>query len=259
MQQYPRFVTVRDREIGENPGRVMTEAEWLAGSDLPTMQEFASDLANDRKLRLLGVAATRRIWHLLSEQQRAIVEAVERLIDGVGTPNELETSFDEYGTQADNFVDVLERQSTNPLDYVHTAVLNCCSAAGAGIEAAVCAGLAEWLAAAPDPVAESRLLVAAEGLEVGWGLRFRTRFRDLLHDLYGNPFRPVTFSPTWRTDTAVSLARQMYESRDFSAMPVLADALQDAGCDIEDILNHCQRPGEHVRGCFVVDLVLAKE
>ena len=82
---------------------------------------------------------------------------------------------------------------------------------------------------------------------------------QLLRDIFGNPFRPVAFSPSWRTDTALSLARQMYESRDFSAMPILADALQDAGCDIEDILSHCRGPGPHVRGCWVVDLVLGKE
>jgi hypothetical protein len=81
----------------------------------------------------------------------------------------------------------------------------------------------------------------------------------LLHDIFGNPFRPVTFSPDWRTDTALSLASQTYESREFSAMPILADALQDAGCDNADILDHCRGPGPHVRGCWVVDLVLGKE
>lgn len=80
----------------------------------------------------------------------------------------------------------------------------------------------------------------------------------LLREIYGNPFRPVTFPPSWRTDTAVSLARTMYESRDFSAMPILADALQDAGCDSDDVLNHCRGEGPHVRGCWVVDLVLGK-
>jgi ankyrin repeat protein len=71
--------------------------------------------------------------------------------------------------------------------------------------------------------------------------------------------RPVTFAPQWRTDAAVALARQMYESHDFGAMPILADALQDAGCDNADILDHCRSPGPHVRGCWVVDLVLGKE
>jgi hypothetical protein len=81
----------------------------------------------------------------------------------------------------------------------------------------------------------------------------------ILRDIFGNPFRPVTFSPAWQTDTVVSLARQMYESRDFSAMPILADALQGAGCDNADILDHCRGPGPHVRGCWVLDLVLGKE
>jgi hypothetical protein len=82
----------------------------------------------------------------------------------------------------------------------------------------------------------------------------------ILRDLFGNPFRTVAFDPAWRTDTAVQLARQMYESRDFSAMPILADALQDAGCDSDDILNHCRDANAtHVRGCWVVDLVLGKQ
>ncbi len=80
----------------------------------------------------------------------------------------------------------------------------------------------------------------------------------LFHDLFGNPFRPVTFSPSWRTSTLLALAAQMYESRDFGAMPILGDALQDAGCDSADVLDHCRKPGLHVRGCWVVDLVLGK-
>ncbi|AMV28246.1 hypothetical protein VT84_27835 [Gemmata sp. SH-PL17] len=80
-----------------------------------------------------------------------------------------------------------------------------------------------------------------------------------LRDVVGNPFRPVTFSPEWRTETTIALARQMYTSRDFSAMPILADALQDAGCDNSDVLNHCRDTGAtHVRGCWVVDMVLRK-
>jgi hypothetical protein len=84
------------------------------------------------------------------------------------------------------------------------------------------------------------------------------RERELVLELVGpNPFRPIIFSPAWRTDTAVSLARTMYESREFSAMPILADALQDAGCDNEQILTHCRDAKQvHVRGCWVVDLVL---
>jgi hypothetical protein len=84
---------------------------------------------------------------------------------------------------------------------------------------------------------------------------------NLLRDVAGpRPFRPVSLFSAWRTDTALSLARQMYESRDFSTMPILADALQDAGCDSPDVLDHCRDPnGTHVRGCWVVDLILGRD
>src|SRR5262249_35254419 len=82
----------------------------------------------------------------------------------------------------------------------------------------------------------------------------------LFRDILGDHFRPVTFSPSWLPDTAIPLARTMYESRAFNAMPILADALQDAGCDNNEVLNHCRaRYAKHVRGCWVVDLVLSKE
>ena len=91
------------------------------------------------------------------------------------------------------------------------------------------------------------------------GLTEQVHQSKLLRDIFGNPFHSITFSPEWHSDTAVSLARQMCESRDFSAMPILADALQDAGCDSASILDHCRGDGPHVRGCWVVDLVLGKQ
>jgi hypothetical protein len=92
-----------------------------------------------------------------------------------------------------------------------------------------------------------------------WTTDLQTATAALAREVFGNPFRPVTFAPEWRTDTAVALARQMYARRDFSAMPILADALQDAGCDNDDVLTHCRDPKQvHVRGCWVVDLVMEK-
>jgi hypothetical protein len=83
---------------------------------------------------------------------------------------------------------------------------------------------------------------------------------DLVRDIFGNPFlKPPKFDKRWRTSTVLLLARQMYESREFSAMPILADALQDAGCNDATILDHCRGPGPHVCGCWVVDLVLGKK
>jgi hypothetical protein len=80
-----------------------------------------------------------------------------------------------------------------------------------------------------------------------------------VRDIFGNPFRPVTFNPAWRTSNVTALAQAIYDDRAFDRLPILADALEDAGCDRVDILNHCRQPGEHVRGCWVVDLVLGKE
>ena len=81
---------------------------------------------------------------------------------------------------------------------------------------------------------------------------------EWLRCLFSNPFRPVAFDPAWRTETAVGIARGIYEERAFERMPILADALQDAGCDHPDILAHCREPGVHDRGCWVVDLLLGK-
>jgi hypothetical protein len=99
----------------------------------------------------------------------------------------------------------------------------------------------------------------------------------LLREIFGHhgdvPIRPPAWRDVWRTDTTVALARQMYASGDFGEMPILADALEDAGCYNAEVLHHCRgterRPrkgaglannfGQHVRGCWVVDLILAKE
>ena len=76
--------------------------------------------------------------------------------------------------------------------------------------------------------------------------------------LFGNPFRPVSLEPAWVTSTVIALARGIYDGRAFDRTPILADALQDAGCEHPDILNHLRGDGPHVRGCWVVDLLLGK-
>jgi hypothetical protein len=80
---------------------------------------------------------------------------------------------------------------------------------------------------------------------------------DLYRDIVAYPFEPVAFDPAWRTGAATALARSMRDSRDFSHLPILADALQDAGCEDEHVLAHCRDPkGGHVLGCWVIDAVL---
>jgi hypothetical protein len=86
---------------------------------------------------------------------------------------------------------------------------------------------------------------------------------DLLRELFGNPFRPTTPpSPgvlAWHHGTVVKVAQAIYDEREFDRLPILADALLDAGCEDESILSHCRGPGPHVRGCWVIDLILGKQ
>jgi len=87
----------------------------------------------------------------------------------------------------------------------------------------------------------------------------RAALCNLIRCIFGNPFRPVTFDPRWRSESAVALARTAYDTGNFSLLPILADALEEAGCDNTDVLTHCRDPnGVHVRGCWVVDGVLGK-
>ncbi len=80
-------------------------------------------------------------------------------------------------------------------------------------------------------------------------------------DIFGNPFRPAKIDPdwlAWNRGTVVNLATTIYEDRRWELMPILGDALEDAMCDNADMLEHCRGPGPHVRGCWVVDLILGK-
>jgi hypothetical protein len=78
---------------------------------------------------------------------------------------------------------------------------------------------------------------------------------QLVRCIFGNPYRPVALNPSWLTSTVLALANGIYNEKAFDRMPILADALQDAGCDNEEVLNHCRQQGVHVRGCWLIDLL----
>jgi hypothetical protein len=212
-----------------------SEEEWLACTDPPKLMSFLLDtdtrrIPSDRKVRLFACAGCRQHWIELSKDARlrSAVELVEHYADGMITQAELVTAnsvanqaYDEYHAT---------------LGYYPAVSM---ARLAAGIE----------ITDQNDGVRYVSSYMAGD--ETGIFVAF-------LRDIFGNPFRPAAFSAEWRTSTAVAIAKGMYESRDFSAMPILADALQDAGCDNEDILNHCRGPGPHVRGCWVVDLILGK-
>ncbi len=187
------------------------------------------------------------------------IATAERMADGVATPAEIADAksyfrWSEYAAEADRFGYDAEKAVGSQLRY----------------------GVADWtllLVSEPSDMNErfDRKNVLDYYTAVSAPLRYdvwggyqsfppahRAVALALIDDIFGNPFRPVAFSPEWRTDTAVAIARQMYASRDFGAMPILADALQDAGCDRADVLDHCRAEDVHVRGCWVIDLVLGK-
>jgi hypothetical protein len=85
---------------------------------------------------------------------------------------------------------------------------------------------------------------------------------ELIHELFGDPFHPTVLDPRWlhwKRKMVRRMARVIYRKRCFRNLPVLADALEEAGCRDDALLRHCRAPVEHVRGCWVVDLLLGKQ
>ena len=232
----------------------MTEAQWLAGDDLVGMLTFVQTRTTNRKQRLFACGCCRGMW----EAEPGV--AVDRAIR-IGYWHADEGNNDEQANRP-AWEQVLQEgraagQAGDRMTSVLTFFAGSCllkDPLSLFIDTPR-RSVRGWLFELPWRV--SRWL----GGPVSTHEQVKERMRgwcSFARDVFGNPFRPAAVDPTWLTSTAVATARQMYESRDFSAMPILADALQDAGCECDDILSHCRGPGPHVRGCWVVDLVLGK-
>ncbi len=94
-----------------------------------------------------------------------------------------------------------------------------------------------------------------------FGQRFGQRDSEIWWEVLGNPFRPVSVEPAWLAwsgGAVTALARGIRQDCRFEDLPLLADALEEAGCADESMLEHCRRPGGHMRGCWVIDLLLGK-
>ena len=224
----------------------ITEAEWLGAKDLIGLDLYRSAWKQFRNWRLFGVACCRHAMTLTPDERLETVAAgAEQFADELITWEEVKKV---RRTIAQVRKELGERFGPDEAKYDVLIALDRASRQKpiAALGAAHDSGCAFAAVGRPD---------------FDGGLRKAERYQiGLARDVFGNPFRPLTFSPSWRTDTAVTLARTMYESREFSAMPILADALQDAGCDNDDILSHCRDPKQvHVRGCWVVDFVLEKK
>jgi hypothetical protein len=241
---------------------------WLSGlASLLRLNPRHSTQCSQRKLWLFGVACCRNIWHLLpDERYRHAVEVAARLADGAASAAEQADALaaleeeEEYPSQAEFAAYFLVRGSFSLDD--EFAESGSVEVKGEQWASAIAQHAS---AAASEAVRESYLQQpppAAVRLHDSISQHEQIRQARLLREIVGYPFAPpCTFDAAWLScnSGAVSkLSQMIYDERTLDRMPVLADALEDAGCADQDILAHCRSSGEHVRGCWVVDLILGK-
>jgi hypothetical protein len=245
----------------------MTEDQWRTCTDPTPMLEFVRGRASDRKLRLFGCACCRRIWsHLAEKRGRWLVEVSERYADGRVT-RERRERLERAWHKADDAFQGIHLSGggdvdQNPAQAVlglgpDLAVEEVTEMAAATLGAVARGEVYDRIWRTPgkehdDRWAEDEAVRTAAAVAEG---RVQA---DLLRDIVA-PFGRATPAPSWLTSTVVALATGIYDERAFGRLPILADALQDAGCTNEDVLNHLRDPGEHARGCWVLDLLLGKE
>jgi hypothetical protein len=229
---------------------MMTEAEWLACPRPEILLEYLGGALGDRKMRLFGVACCRRVGQMIGDVRghRAIT-ASENYADGNATDDALREA--QYELE-DAILSIGEEvwRSLYKLAYSRAEV-----------------------ACFPDPPTASwatyvatrcaaQICARDQGQGDDWLSHTELQAQaDILREIVGNPFRAITVEPSWlawNCGTAPAIARHVYEDRAFHDLPLLADALEEAGCTEPDILAHCRGTGPHVRGCWVVDLLLGK-
>ena len=235
----------------------MTESDWLSATDLAPMLEFLRDSASDRKLRLFACGCCRRVTHRMPDpRSRHAVEVTERFADGLATADELAAAHRAADAAAAD-ADAGRRMDSGERAAVAASHPDRMSERGPFLYADLAAHHAASAASEHAELAGSNRRERKRNWRREWAAE-RAGLATLLRDVFGNPFKPVIFDPSWRTPTTMALARGVYESRDFSAMPVLADALEEAGCCDAMVLGHLRGEGPRVRGDWVVDLVLDK-
>ncbi len=223
----------------------MTEEEWGRSSDPVAMLALFGGLKPTvRKLRLFGSGCCEAVcepdW---PKRSLEAIRAAERFADGAITEHELNRHRSFACKAAQNFWAVVCRDRKGPSTKEHERH-------------------SQLTLVGEITTSDKHLVIGLTSIyrvaQLRHDLVLSRTIPVLLRDIFGNPFRPVAFDSAWHTETVVGLARGIYEDRAFERMPILADALQDAGCEHPDILAHCREPGVHVRGCWVVDLLLGK-
>jgi len=221
----------------------VTEHQWRACRDPKGMFQSLGRRVSPRKIRLFAVACTRRVLHLLPDDKyRRALDSAEQFADGLAKRGEVKSWWKCLG-----------HRSAGHAEMSVIFVLLACLEKNKELKEYD----PEWAVTAVEMAASTHWFAF-------WS-RWRVRAEEravqaaLLRDILGNPFNLVTLDPTWRTTSAVQLARSLYEERRFEDMPVLADALEEAGCKDAAVLGHCRGQGPHARGCWALDLLLGKE
>jgi hypothetical protein len=210
----------------------VTEAEWQECSDPRLLLRWVRAHEKERKMRLFGCHCCRRVWDQLDRERRAAVLASECYADG--------------GISGKAWRRLGARLSTarTPAEEAAWAAWK-----GYGVVAA-------WRAA------EAAEEAGPEGAKLAIWEAERAWQAALLRELSGNPFRPryplADDLLRWDDGLIPLLAAGIYRDNAFDRLPILADALLDAGCDNEELLAHCRSGGEHVRGCWALDAVLGR-
>jgi hypothetical protein len=242
----------------------MTEDEWLACTNPRELLNFLDPLRdimdrtgridlsrpyrplNHRKLRLFAVLCCRQFWALLIYKlSQEAVEAAERFADGLISRE----SMYQAANNADTPAVIAAYRAAGRRARIESTSVRAAKAASR------CAG-ADVLNAAKFACSVAVRAATEQDRE-------RALHCSWLHDLYGPiPFRSIASLEhavlTWNDRTVPRIAEGIYVERAFERMPILHDALLDAGCTDESLLSHCRNPEGHVRGCWALDLILGK-
>jgi hypothetical protein len=230
----------------------MTEAEWLACEDSLPMLRHLGKKANGRKLRLFAVACCRPLLHLLTdERNRLAVEVAERYADEQSKRIELRQA---------------EKDSRQAAHVIYGLLGDNYAALAASDAAAYSASTAAYEASYYAQTVRKGELALPGG---SW-VEASSPHARLVRDIFGPlPFRPVSINQSWlawNDSAVVRLAQAAYKERelpsghlDTTRLAILADALEEAGCSDAEVLTHLRGPGHHVRGCWVLDLLLERE
>ncbi len=218
----------------------MTELEWQNSREPESMLHHLAERPTPRKWRLLACACCRRVWHMLHDRRsRRAVEAAEQFADGIISTQILEQAQRGAWTTWEDW----PRMDVRTFKAV---------------------GAAAWVAKPSMGLAEA-LVVLQGSLAAECRMEPADATVDrcnLIRDLFGALFCTPAADPAWLAHgngAVLAMSRTIYEERRFEDMPILADALEDAGCTDAEILNHCRATAEHGRGCWVLDLLLDKE